>query len=303
MCGRHWLPPAFGLATVLAHIAVMLKRVRGLLAGPATADFAGPRFPARAPMPPTGTIRRYREHARAAPMIPLRDSAAPRRLMPINTTLIAANVLAFAYEMRLGPATSPFVERWAMVPDRVAAAVSALAAASHGPGLIWPLATIFTAMFLHGGIWHLAGNMLYLFIFGAAVEGRLGPGRYLGFYFVSGLAAAVATVLMAPASRVPVIGASGAIAGVLGAYFVMYPRGKILTILPLFVYSWLIEIPAVILLLLWFAVQLWAGLEEGGPAAIAGGVAWWAHVGGFLFGVALGPLLARPEKRRRRKRT
>jgi membrane associated rhomboid family serine protease len=234
-------------------------------------------------------------------MIPLRDSAAPRRLMPINTALIAANVVAFAYEMKLGPAASAMVERWAMVPGAVAAAIGALGSA-YNPASIEPLATIFTAMFLHGGIWHIAGNMLYLFIFGAAVEGRLGAGRYLGFYFAAGLAAAVATVVMAPASRVPVIGASGAIAGVLGAYFVMYPRGKILTILPLFVFIRVIEIPAVIFLMLWFAVQLWAGLEEGAQAAIGGGVAWWAHVGGFLFGMALGPLLARPEKTRRRKR-
>jgi membrane associated rhomboid family serine protease len=235
-------------------------------------------------------------------MIPLSDSAAPRRLTPVNTALIAANVLAFAYELRLGSATGVFVERWAMVPARVAAAVGALGAIPRDPAALRPLVTIFTAMFLHGGIWHIAGNMLYLFIFGAAVEGRLGPGRYCGFYFVSGLAAAMATVVMAPASQIPVIGASGAIAGVLGAYFVMYPRGRILMILPLFVFIKLIEIPAVIFLLLWFAVQLWAGLEEGGRTAIAGGVAWWAHVGGFLFGVALGPLLARPERTRRRKR-
>ncbi len=235
-------------------------------------------------------------------MIPIRDSAAPRRLMPINTALIAANVVAFAWELRLGRAISATVERYAMVPAAVAAAVGAIGSAWHDPASLRPLVTIFTAMFLHSGIWHIAGNMLYLFIFGAAVEGRLGPGRYFGFYFAAGVAAAVATVLMAPVSRVPVIGASGAIAGVLGAYFVMYPRGRILTLLPLFVFIQLIEIPAVIFLLLWFAVQLWAGLEEGGAAAIAGGVAWWAHVGGFLFGMALGPLLAKPEKIRRRKR-
>jgi rhomboid family protein len=235
-------------------------------------------------------------------MIPIRDSAAPRRLMPINTALIVANLIAFGWELTLGPATSSVIERWAMVPAAVAAAAGAMAYEISDPASLRQLATIFTAMFLHSGVWHIAGNMLYLFIFGAAVEGRLGSWRYLGFYFAAGLAAAVATVMMAPASRVPVIGASGAIAGVLGAYFVMYPRGKILTVLPLFVFIQLIEIPAVIFLLLWFAVQLWAGLEEGGPAALAGGVAWWAHVGGFLFGMALGPLLARPEKTRRRKR-
>ena len=143
-------------------------------------------------------------------------------------------------------------------------------------------------MFIHGGFWHIAGNMLYLFIFGAAVEYRMGSARYLIFYFAAGIAAALATVWIAPESNVPVIGASGAIAGVLGAYFILYPRGRILTILPIFIFIQFIEIPAVIYLLFWFALQLYAGLEEGGTAGAMGGVAWWAHVGGFMFGVALG---------------
>jgi len=155
-------------------------------------------------------------------------------------------------------------------------------------------------MFIHGGILHIAGNMLYLFIFGAAVEYRMGAARYLSFYLAAGIAAAVATVWIAPESNVPVIGASGAIAGVLGAYFILYPRGRILTILPIFIFIQFIEIPAVIYLLFWFAIQLYAGLEEGGSAGAMGGVAWWAHVGGFMFGVALGPMLAQNRPRPRR---
>jgi membrane associated rhomboid family serine protease len=156
-------------------------------------------------------------------------------------------------------------------------------------------------MFVHGGFWHIAGNMLYLFIFGAAVEYRMGASRYLIFYLAAGIASALATVWIAPESSVPVIGASGAIAGVLGAYFILYPRGRILTIIPIFMFVQFVEIPAVIYLLLWFAVQLYAGLEQGGRAAtMAGGVAWWAHIGGFLFGVALGPMLAVNRPRRRR---
>ncbi len=108
---------------------------------------------------------------------------------------------------------------------------------------------------------------------------------------------------IAPESNVPVIGASGAIAGVLGAYFILYPRGRILTILPIFIFIQFIEIPAVIYLLFWFAVQLYAGLEEGGRAGAMGGVAWWAHIGGFMFGVALGPMLAMNRPRRRRSRS
>jgi membrane associated rhomboid family serine protease len=130
----------------------------------------------------------------------------------------------------------------------------------------------------------------------------MGASRYAAFYFASGIAAALATVLIAPESRVPVIGASGAIAGVLGAYFIFYPRGRITTILPIFVFIQVVEIPAVIYLLIWFAVQLYAGIEAGQQGASMGGVAWWAHVGGFLFGMALAPILAksRPTKRKSR---
>lgn len=233
-------------------------------------------------------------------MIPLRDSAAKRRITPINSLLIVLNVAVFVYEFVLGQRVQPFVLRYAMVPERVTASVQAFA---EGPRAILDTVraagTVVTSMFVHGGILHIAGNMLYLFIFGAAVEWRLGSRRFLIFYLASGIAAAVATILIAPESPIPVIGASGAIAGVLGAYFIFYPRGRITTILPLFVFVEIIEVPAVLYLLLWFAVQLYAGLSEGSQGAMAGGVAWWAHVGGFLFGLALGPLLARKEPRRR----
>jgi membrane associated rhomboid family serine protease len=229
-------------------------------------------------------------------MIPLRDNAAPRRFTPANTILIAANLAAFIYELSLGPRVVDFVGRFAMVPAEVTNSLS-----MHPLGALRPAMTIITSMFLHGGVWHVLGNMLYLFIFGAAVEYRMGASRYAVFYFASGIAAALATILIAPESRVPVIGASGAIAGVLGAYFIFYPRGRITTILPIFVFIQVVEIPAVIYLLLWFAIQLYAGIAAGQQGAAMGGVAWWAHVGGFLFGLALGPLLAknpRPRKSR-----
>ncbi len=238
-------------------------------------------------------------------MIPLRDSAAPRRLTPVNSVLIAVNLAIFIYELMLGPDAIGFIARFAMVPARLSAATGALgamlaqAAASPAPvAIVAPLATILSSMFLHGGIWHIAGNLLYLFIFGAAVECRMGSRRFLAFYFASGIAAAIATVAIAPASPVPVIGASGAIAGVLGAYFILYPRGRILTALPIFVYLPMFDIPAVIYLLIWFGVQLYAGIAAGSQGAIVGGVAWWAHIGGFLFGMLAGPMLARKEKRR-----
>jgi membrane associated rhomboid family serine protease len=239
-------------------------------------------------------------------MIPLRDNAAPRRFTPANIALIAANVAVFVHEVLLGPRIAAFADRYALVPISVSRALSTNAIAwdgarvPHGIDALAPLMTTVTSMFIHGGFWHIAGNMLYLFIFGAAVEYRMGSSRYLIFYFAAGIAAALATVWMAPESRVPVIGASGAIAGVLGAYFIYYPRGRILTLLPIFIFIQFIEIPAVIYLLFWFAVQLFAGLEESGRAAAMGGVAWWAHVGGFMFGVGLGPLLAKNRARRRR---
>jgi membrane associated rhomboid family serine protease len=237
-------------------------------------------------------------------MIPLRDNAAPRRLTPVNLGLIFANVAVFIHEVMLGPRIQIFAARYALVPIAVTRALATNtiawrgAPAPRGIDALAPLLTTVTSMFLHGGVWHIAGNMLYLFIFGAAVEYRMGSSRYLAFYFAAGIAAALATVWMAPESRVPVIGASGAIAGVLGAYFIYYPRGRILTILPIFIFIQFVEIPAVIYLLFWFAVQLLAGLEESGRQSM-GGVAWWAHVGGFMFGVALGPLLARNRPRRR----
>jgi len=232
-------------------------------------------------------------------MIPFRDNAAPQRLTPINVALIAINIAVFFYEVSLGSNLGAFVDHYAMVPAAIDASIRARAHfAIPLAARLMPLVTIFTSMFLHGGIWHIAGNMLYLYIFGAAVEWRMGARRYLYFYFLSGIAAALATVLITPTSQVPVIGASGAIAGVLGAYFVFFPRGRITTILPIFVFIQVIEIPAVIYLLLWFGAQLYSGLSEGGSAAAMGGVAWWAHIGGFMFGIALAPLIANERKRK-----
>jgi membrane associated rhomboid family serine protease len=237
-------------------------------------------------------------------MIPIRDSAAPRRLTPVNTALIAANVAVFIYEVSLGRRLTPFVASYAMVPARVSASLTLFGPHHRGAiaASLWPPATVVTSMFIHGGLAHIAGNMLYLFIFGAAVEASMGALRYLYFYLAAGIAAAVATVWIAPGSGVPVIGASGAIAGVLGAYFILFPRGRILTLIPLFVFFYFLEVPAVLYLLLWFAVQLYYGLMENARGSLIGGVAWWAHVGGFMFGIALAPMVAvsRPSRRRLR---
>lgn len=231
-------------------------------------------------------------------MIPLRDSEASRRLTAANSLLILTNFAIFALEIRLGPHAESALVPFAMVPARI----SHLGSAAPGAGLL-ALATLLTSLFLHAGLLHIAGNMLYLFIFGPAVEEAMGHLRYFCFYMLAGVAAGLAMVAMGPQSGVPVIGASGAIAGVLGAYFVLYPRGRILTILPVFLFIQFVEIPAIFYLLIWFAVQLYAGISSGAQGPLLGGVAWWAHVGGFLFGIAAAPILtpqrvtARPRRR------
>lgn len=228
-------------------------------------------------------------------MIPLRDSVARHRLSPANTLLIAANVAVFVHELSLGPRhLDAFVTRFAMVPALVARAHLHGAMLLDRGGHLWPPFTVVTSMFIHGGLGHIVGNMLYLFIFGPAVEERTGAAHYLSFYLLSGLASAAATIVMAPQSLVPVIGASGAIAGVLGAYFILYPRGSILTFFPPFFF----RIPAVLYLIVWFAAQLYSGIASGAAGSLMGGVAWWAHVGGFLFGVAAGPIAVRAPERR-----
>ena len=215
-------------------------------------------------------------------MIPIRDSEGARRLAPANTLLIVVNLAVFALEVRSGALAGAVFVRFAMVPALIAQSHSLLREMRI-------LATLVTSQFLHAGILHIAGNLLYLFIFGPAVEARMGHHRFLGFYLTAGVVAGLALVAMEPASRVAVVGASGAIAGVLGAYFFLFPGARITT----FVLLRSIEIPAIYYLLAWFALQLYSGLASGTAGSQDGGVAWWAHVGGFLFGVAAGPILAR----------
>jgi membrane associated rhomboid family serine protease len=218
-------------------------------------------------------------------MIPLGDSEAARRLSPANTILIAGNVATFGLEV--WGSSAPLLGWFALVPARIShlqwsqPAVSAAA-----------LFTLVSSLFLHAGVFHIAGNMLYLLVFGPAVESRLGHSRFFGFYLAAGIVACLATVAMAPQSTVPVIGASGAIAGVLGGYFVLYPGGRISTVFPASSMLRRVEIPAILYLLVWFALQLYSGISSGPGGYLLSGVAWWAHVGGFLFGVAAAPLMA-----------
>lgn len=228
-------------------------------------------------------------------MIPLRDNAARHRLSLVNTVLIAINTGVFALQASMPHPAAP-VERFALIPALLTHA------SLYGPAdVIWPPATLITSQFLHANILHLGGNMLYLFIFGPAVEERLGHARFFLFYLIAGLVSGLAMVFMTPGSMVPIIGASGAIAGALGAYLVFFPRARLLTILPLFTFIQFIEIPAVLYLILWFAVQLFAGIGAHSEGPLVGGVAWWAHVSGFLFGMAAAPLVA-PKRSRTSRR-
>jgi membrane associated rhomboid family serine protease len=185
----------------------------------------------------------------------------------------------FLYQLSLGEELLPFVERYAVIPAR-------LLGGGFPPA--GELLTPVTAMFLHGGWFHMLGNMLYLHIFGDNVEDTLGHGGFLAFYLACGVASFAAQVLFHPASAVPNLGASGAIAGVLGAYFVRFPRARVVTLLPLFVVFTLVEVPAVVFLGLWFLFQFLSGAASLGRAsATSGGVAWWAHIGGFVAGAII----------------
>jgi membrane associated rhomboid family serine protease len=222
-------------------------------------------------------------------MIPLRDRN-PSGIFPFVTiALILANTLVFLYEVRLGPAVSAFLKHYALIPAVVTGHVR------YGVvNFSDTAAPFFTSMFLHGGWLHLISNMWFLWIFGDNVEDTLGPVRYLLFYFLCGLAAAVTHFAVQPGSTLPVLGASGAIAGVLGAYAVLYPGARVVTLVPIFFFLQIIELPAVVMIGYWFVLQILSGsLEAVSP--MRGGTAWWAHVGGFLAGMVL-VLLMRPRR-------
>src|SRR6188508_1436374 len=216
-------------------------------------------------------------------MIPLRDIIPSRTVPFVTIALIVVNVLVFLFELSLGDALDLFLSSWALIPAE------------------FSLVTLVTSMFLHGGLMHVGGNMLFLWIFGDNVEDRMGHGRFLLFYLLCGSAAAIAQTLMQPDSLIPMVGASGAIAGVMGAYFVLYPHSRIVTLVPIFLFIQLIEVPAIVFLGIWFLMQFLSGVGSVATAASrqpAGGVAFWAHVAGFAAGVGGVFLFRRPERQR-----
>jgi membrane associated rhomboid family serine protease len=214
----------------------------------------------------------------------------------VSITIIALNVLAFLFELTLDPESLDlFVQEFSVVPGRYLSGGFYPASLLTDTGLVLP---VFTAMFLHGGWSHIGGNMLYLWIFGDNVEDRMGHGRFLVFYLLCGVLATGAHILTNAGSTVPSLGASGAIAGVLGGYLLLYPRARVVTLIPIFIFFQTVQIPALFLLGFWFLQQfLYGTMSLGVHSAQTGGVAWWAHIGGFLAGMALVHIFKRRDYR------
>ncbi len=210
-------------------------------------------------------------------MIPLRDDVPSRTIPFVTIGLIVANALVFAHELLLAREghVQAFFASFALTPAHVVYASS--------PSVY---STVFTSMFLHEGWLHIIGNMWYLWIFGDNVEDSVGHFRFILFYLLCGIGAAAAQVAISPESTTPMIGASGAISGVLGAYLLLFPRARVFTLFPIWIFIRFIEVPAVLILVLWFGLQLLSGWAALGSSQ-EGGVAFWAHVGGFLAGMIL----------------
>jgi membrane associated rhomboid family serine protease len=235
-------------------------------------------------------------------MIPVRDTVPRRRAPVVTWSIIAANFAVFLYELTLPPeALEAFVHLFGVVPARFTHPEWAMALGFPVDDY-WPF---ITSMFLHGGWAHLIGNMWSLWIFGDNVEDRMGPWRYLAFYLLTGVVAGITHLLTNAGSTVPAVGASGAIAGVLGAYFLLFPRARIIAVIPILFLPFFFQLPAVVYLLFWLLSQL-VGVTVASlaPAENVGGVAWWAHVGGFAAGALLHRafLLRRPDPPRRFER-
>ena len=213
-------------------------------------------------------------------MIPLRDDIPSSTFPIVNYILIAINVIVFGFELSLGQSLNEYIFNHAVIP---AQAVSA-------GFTVEQFAKMTATMFFHGGWLHLLGNMLYLWIFGDNVEDSMGHFKYLVFYLLTGYLATFAHIFFFPHSNIPLVGASGAIAGVLGAYLVLFPRARVLTLVFVFVFIQIIYLPAILFLGLWFVLQLVSGAVSFGQ--VGQGVACWAHVGGFVAGIALVKIFA-----------
>jgi len=220
-------------------------------------------------------------------MIPLRHTLPAHTVPVVNRTIVAVNVAVFIALLFLGPRTEALINVFGFIPARLIHP----AMFHYAP---WEVAiTLITSLFLHGGLVHLFGNMIYLWVFGGAIEETMGHLRYLVFFIVCGAVGSLSHTLLFPHSPVPSIGASGSIAGVLGVFLVLHPRARIATLFPLVVYWAIAEVRAALFLPVWFAMQFFNGflaLASAHRTEQAAGIAWWAHVGGFLFGAIVGAI-------------
>jgi membrane associated rhomboid family serine protease len=215
-------------------------------------------------------------------MIPLRDSVRARSFAFVNIILIVINGIVFYYELSLGADLNIFINRYGFIPAKFTSDVLTLS-----PKIFGSILPLFSSMFLHGGWLHFIGNMWFLWIFGDNVEDSMGHIRYLFFYVLLGIGAGVTHLVFNLNSVLPTIGASGAISGIMGAYLVLHPKGRILTLIPIFIFIRIIELPAYVFLLFWIIFQAFQGMIVMKASQSAGGVAWWAHIGGFILGVIL----------------
>lgn len=211
-------------------------------------------------------------------MIPIKDINPTERFAVVTASLITINIVVFIYEMLLGPAGKYFIMTFGLVPREL------LSGDGVSANAIPAWATLFTSMFLHGGIMHVAGNMLYLWIFGNNIEDSMGRFRFIVFYFLCGVVAAYGHALTNPESTTPMIGASGAVSGVLGAYLMLFPRARVLTLVVFGFYIRTIQLPALFVLGFWFVLQFLNAFLSRGTGQ---GVAWFAHIGGFVAGILL----------------
>ena len=210
-------------------------------------------------------------------MIPLRDTTPTRHFPVVNTAIIAINIAVYFLQLAQGSEINRFIYVYGLVPARYS-----LPQIAEYFTISQQVFSFLSFMFLHGGFWHILGNMWSLYIFGDNVEDRLGPLRYALFYLMCGIASGLSHLVLNLQSNLPTIGASGAIAGVMGAYFILHPRSKILTLIPIFFIPYFVNIPAFIFLGLWFLLQF---ISAAGSQGVGGGIAWWAHIGGFVFGI------------------
>jgi membrane associated rhomboid family serine protease len=212
-------------------------------------------------------------------MFTLRDTTRSSSFPVVNTILIISNVIVFLYEISLGQGSGRFIFQHGLIPE--------LLFSSTKVGFTERYSPLFTSLFIHGGFLHLLGNMLFLYIFGDNVEDKIGHFKYLVFYIICGFSAAIFQMLTNIHSAIPMIGASGAISGVLGAYLTFFPRSRVLTLLPIFFFIQLIHIPAAVFIIIWFVFQFLSGVATLTAKPGIGGIAFWAHIGGFLSGLIL----------------